>query len=217
VAVELFGYPHATWNQMVLACSVRSSDRRRPRTLPALEEHAAELDLWVEMTGSEFWRRPLADKLDDLTHRVVVTWSHAAAAAAPHLGVDPATASLAAHLVAVPTDLVLWVLTTLPVPHQRMRQALLHQLPRRVGFGLARLADFPAEICLLLDPQTPTPLGVCLHLGREHLPSASVWPLTVPDENGSLLEIATPAALSVAREAAAEVIAQSPRDHAAVG
>lgn len=215
--ISLFGLPHATWNQMVLACSVRNSERRRPRTINALEEHAAELDLWAEMTGSEFWRRPHADKLDELTHRVVVTWSQAAAAAAPHLGVDPATASLAAHLVTVPTDLVLWVLTTLPVPHQRMRQALLHQLPRRVGFGLARLADFPTEMCLLLDPQTPTPLGVCLHLGREHLPSASVWPLTVPDENGSLLEIATPAALAMAREAAAEIIDQMSECHSAVG
>ena len=214
--VGIFGLPHATWNQMVLGCSVRSYEQHRPRTLIQLEETASAFDLWMEMTGTEFWRRPQAEKLDDLTRRVVVAWSRAAAAAAPHLGIDPATTSLAAHLVAVPTDLVLWVLSTLPVPHLGMRQALLNRLPRRVGSTLARLADFPESIRDLFDPQTPTPLGVCLHLGRERLPSATLWPATVPDEDERLLEIATPGALAMASDAVREVSEETSDDHAAI-
>ncbi|MFV2071040.1 MAG: DUF4388 domain-containing protein [Thermoanaerobaculales bacterium] len=212
--IGLFGLPHTTWNQMVLACSLRSSERRRPLKLNHLEAYATELDLWEEMTGSECWRRPHADKLDRLTHRAAVLWSRGAAAAAVPLGVDPETASLAAHLVTVPTDLVLWVLTTLPVPHRHLRQALLRHLPRRVGSSLARLADFPAAIRYLFDPQTPTPLGVCLHLSRENLPSASAWPQTVPRDDDSLLEIASPAALAFAAEAVREALEESPDDQA---
>ena len=215
--IGLFGLPHTTWNQMVLACSLRSSERHRPIRLSQLEGYAADLDLWEEMTGSEFWRRPHADKLDRLTRRVTVSWSRTAAAAAVPLGVYPETASLAAHLVTVPTDLVLWVLTTLPVPHLHLRQALLRQLPRRVGSSLARLADFPAAIRYLFDPQTPTPLGVCLHLSREHLPSASAWPHTLPRDDDSLLEIASHAALAIAAEAVRETHEESPDDRAVSG
>lgn len=203
--IGLFGLPHAAWNQMVLDCSVRSAEDRRPRTLSSLEETAADLDLWMEMTRSDLWRRPRAAKLDELTRRVVVSWSRSAAAAAPYLGVDPAIASLAAHLVVVPTDLVLWVLSTLPVSHPGVRQALLKRLPRRVGSRLAHLADFPSAILELFHPQKPTPLGVSLHLGRENLPSSPVWPRTVPDDEERLLEVASPGALAMASDAAREV------------
>jgi hypothetical protein len=203
--VCLFGLPHATWNQMVLACTVRSGVGPGPKTLAELEVVAAELDLWEEMTGSGFLNRPDAGKLDRVIREVVTTWSRAAAAAAPHLGVDPETASLSVHLVAVPTDLVLWVLTTLPVPHQQLRKTLLDHLARRVGSRLAHLADFPNVIREIVDPRVLTPLGVCLHLGRACLPTAATWPLTVPGEDEEFFEIASPSALALAADAAREV------------
>jgi hypothetical protein len=203
--VCLFGLPHATWNQMVLACTVRSGGGRGPKTLAELESIAAEVDLWEEMMGSGFLNRPHAGKLDGLIREVVTTWSQAAAAAAPHLGVDPETASLAVHLVAVPTDLVLWVLTTLPVPHQRLRKTLLEHLARRVGSRLAHLADFPSAIREIVNPRELTPLGVCLHLGRTCLATAATWPLTVPGEDVEFFEIASPSALALAADAAREV------------
>lgn len=201
----LFGLPHAAWNQMVLACTVHSGDDGGPLTLGALEEIAGTLDLWDEILGSEFLRRPDAGRLDDFIGRGVATWSRAAAAAAPHLGVDPATAMLAAHLAAVPTDLVLWVLTTLPVPHDGLRKSLLVELSRRVGSRLAHLADFPVVFREILNPQKPTPIGASLHLGRECLPSISMWPVTIPGDDECMLEIASASALALAGDAAREV------------
>lgn len=215
--ISLFGLPHATWNQMVLACSVRGPDRHRPLMLGKLERAAAALDLWLDLTSSEFWHRPETKKLDELTVRVAADWSRRAKAAAPHLGVDPETASLAAHLITVPTDLVLWVLATLPVPNRSLRQVLLQQLPQRVGSALAHIADFPAAFAYLFEPKTPTPLGLCLSLAREGLPSAVVWPQTMPTDDESVLEIASPSALAMASDAVREVIEEGSGEHAAVG
>ncbi len=213
----LLGYPHAAWNQMVLACSLRAASVPRPRTLGELERMASELDLWVEMTGSEAWRRPHAERLDGLTRRVVETWARAAAAAAPHLGIEPGAAALAVHLVVVPTDLVLWVLSSLPVPHQRARHALLRLLPQRVGTSLARLADFPPAFRSVLEVEEVTPLGACLALSRETLDSASVWPRTVPGDESRLLEVADPAALTSAAAAAREAVEQPVGERIALG
>jgi len=199
------GRPHAVWNQMVLACTVRNRSHPGPLTLGELETIATDLDLWEEMIGSGFLRRPEALKLDRLIRHVVATWSQTAAAAAPHLDVDPETASLAVHLVTVPTDLVLWVLSSLPVPHQRLRKTLLEHLSRRVGSRLAHLADFPSEIRRVLDPRSPTKLGACLQLGRECLPTAATWPSTIPGDSETMLEVVSPAALALATDAAREV------------
>ena len=199
------GRPHAVWNQMVLACTVRNRSHRGPLTLAELETIAADLDLWGEMIGSGFLKRPEAPNLDGLIRRVVATWSQTAAAAAPHLDVAPETASLAVHLVTVPTDLVLWVLATLPVPHRRLRKTLLEHLSRRVGSRLAHLADFPSAIRRVLDPRSATALGACLQIGRECLPTAATWPSTVPAGGESMLEIASPTALALAADAAREV------------
>lgn len=201
----LRGKPHAAWNQMVLACTVRGRNHPGPKTLAELETIAADLDLWEEMIGSDFLNRPQAPKLDDLTKQVVSNWSQTAAAAAPHLDVQPETAALAVHLVTVPTDLVLWVLATLPVPHQRLQKTLLEQLSRRVGSRLAHLADFPSVIRRVLDPRSPTPLGVCLDLGRKCLATAATWPSTVPEEGEALQRVASPTALDLAATAAREV------------
>jgi hypothetical protein len=199
------GRPHAVWNQMVLACTVRSSSGPGPLTLSELESIAAELDLWEEMFSSGFLRRPEAPKLDRLVRRIVAVWSQTAAAAAPHLEVAPETASLAVHLVTVPTDLVLWVLTTLPVPHKEFRKTLLEHLSRRVGSRLAHLADFPSVIRRVLDPRSATPLGACLQLGRECLPTAATWPPTVPGTGEMMEDVASPTALALAANAAREV------------
>lgn len=201
----LRGRPHAVWNQMVLACTVRNRSHPGPLTLAELETIAAELDLWDEMVGSGFLRRPEAAKLDQLVRRVVAAWSQTAAAAAPHLDVAPETASLAVHLVTVPTDLVLWVLTTLRVPHARLRKTLLEHLSRRVGSRLAHLADFPSMIRRVLDPRSTTPLGACLQIGRECLPTAKTWPPTVPGGSEAMLDVASAAVLALAKDAAREV------------
>lgn len=201
----LSGKAHAVWNYMVLACTVRGRSRSGPQTLIELERIATELNLQDEMANSGFLNRPEAPKLDGLTRQVVSHWSQTAAAAAPHLGVEPETASLAVHLVTVPTDLVLWVLATLPVPHQSLRKPLLVQLSRRVGSRLAHLADFPSVFRKVLDPRSPTPLGVCLDLGRKCLPTASTWPSTVPEEGTALQRVASASALDLAADAAREV------------
>jgi hypothetical protein len=203
--VYLPGRPHAVWNQMVLACTVRNRSHPGPLTLAELETIAADLDLWAEIVGSGFLRRPEAAKLDRLVRQVVAAWSQTAAAAAPHLEVAPETASLAVHLVMVPTDLVLWVLTTLPVPHQRFRKTLLEHLSRRVGSRLAHLADFPSIIRRVLDPRSATPLGACLQIGRECLATAATWPPTVPGDSQTMLDVASPAVLALAADAAREV------------
>jgi len=199
--VSLEGMPHASWNLMVLACSVRSPQIKRPTTLEELEVTAKELDLWVEMIGSEGWQRPHAGRLDELTSSVSVSWARAAAAAASHFDTKIGTARLAAQLMAVPTDLVLWVLATLPVPHQRLRQTLLRRLPQRLGASLAELADFHDPFRSLSHRQA-TGLGASLHLGRETLPSASLWPATVPEDHSALLEIADASVLNSAANAA---------------
>ena len=201
----LYGLSHATWNQMVFACSVHNMEQPAPLTLGELETSATRMDVWGDMIGSEFLQRPEAGKLDELVRHVVVTWSQTAAAAAPHLGVDPEAASLAVHLVAVPTDLVLWVLTTLPVPHQRLRKALLNHLARRVGARLAHLADFPTSISSVLDPREVTPLGVALHIGRGCVPQAATWPLTIPTDGNDFPDIASPTTLALAADAARAV------------
>jgi hypothetical protein len=199
------GRPHAVWNQMVLACTVRNRSHPGPLTLAELETIATDLDLWDELVGSGFLRRPEAAKLDRLVRHVVAAWSQTAAAAAPHLDVAPETASLAVHLVTVPTDLVLWVLATLPVPHQRFRKTLLEHLSRRVGSRLAHLADFPSVIRRVLDPRAATPLGACLQIGRECLPTAATWPPTVPGGSETMLDVASPSVVALAADAAREV------------
>ncbi len=203
--VHLFGLPQATWNLMVLATSIRSPSLPPPAGLDAVDEFAASLRLWPELTEARRWQRSRAGTLDRLTRRVAIVWARGAAAAAEVLGFDPSAAQLAAHLITVPTDLVLWVLAALPVPHNGIRRTLLTELPRRIGSGLGQLADFPQEFRLVLEGKTPTELGTCLHVSRNLVPSAAVWPMTVPSEE-SVLEFATPHQLQRAAEAARSAV-----------
>jgi hypothetical protein len=204
--VRLFGLPQTVWNLMVLACSIRSEKIAPPVGLDGLDDFAASLDLWPEITGARKWQRSRAGSLDPLTRRVSIVWSRGAAAAAEELGVEPSAAELAAHLITVPTDLVLWVLAALPVPHKGIRRALLAELPHQIGVGLGHLADFPAEIQRLLERGEPNLLGICLHVSRNLVPSAAAWPTTVPEDESALFDLVTPDKLQRASVAAWEAI-----------
>jgi hypothetical protein len=63
------------------------------------------------------------------------------------------------------------------------------------------MADFPAEMREVLEGAKPSALGACLHVSRNLIPSAAVWPMTVPDDE-AVLEIATTERLSRAATAA---------------
>jgi hypothetical protein len=200
--VSLTGRPQSVWNQAVFATSVHGADIVVPETLAALEEAAANLNLWNAMAFGDTWRRPAVPRLDALSSSTAETWSHAAAAAAKVIGCDPGTARLAAHLVVVPTDLVLWALSSLQVSHHGLRAALLDQLPRRLGTGLARRAVFPDSMTSLFTGREPTPLAVALDLARETLPGASVWLATGPEDPADLVERFEASRLTAASEAA---------------
>lgn len=215
--VALEGLPHATWNQMVLACSVECDLLPPPGTLAALEEQAHQLDLWVELIGSDRWCRPHSERLDALTRRVAAIWSRGAAAAATHLDLDPDAARLAAQLLGVPTDLVLWVLATLPLPHQQLRQTLVRRLPQLLGTALARRAAFPRATAELWEAEQVTRLGVCLSIARDLLPSAPLWPTALPDGVSPPFEFASPRVLSQAANAARQAIEEGSDNPVTVG
>jgi hypothetical protein len=185
--VILEGRPQATWNQMVFAASVHGADIAVPETLSGLERAGADLGLWNAMASDDAWRRQAVQRLDDHTSAAARAWSRAAAAASPALGADPDTVRLAAHLVVVPTDLVLWALSSLSVEHRGLRAALLHQLPRRLGTGLARRAGFPESLATLFADQTPSPLGTALMVARDALPGGAVWLPTATEDPTELL------------------------------
>jgi hypothetical protein len=214
---ELFGLPHATWDQMVLSRAIHTPDQPGPLSLTEIEGAMAEVGAVADLAAADFLRRPDAGRLDRLVRRLVSVWSRTAAAAAPHIGVDSRTATLAVHLVSVPTDLVLFVLTTLPVPHRQLRKALLVHLSRRVGSRLARLADFPTPLREVVNPRNATPLGICLDLGRRCLPTISGWPATVPEDGEEELDFASKTALAKAEEAARQTAEQTDADVLAIG
>ncbi len=209
-APPLVGLPHAAWNQMVLACSVRSGALSRPSTLDELAETAGRLDVWNEMIGTERWRRPPAGKLDQLSRSVVTSWTVGAEAAASVLGVEPRESALGAHLLAVPTDLVLWVLATVDVPHQGLRLTLLRELPRRLLVGLALLADLPATFRRLATGVERSPLAVALDIARRALPSAGVWIATVVENEDLTCEGVSDTDVEAATLAAREALEGCP-------
>jgi hypothetical protein len=199
--IQLSGKPHVAWNHMVLACSLSVGDLQPPLTLQSLEHEGHETDLWKELVENISWLRPPISRLDDLTARAASMWTRAASIAAPFLDVDPDTARLAAHLVVIPTDLVLWVLATLPIPHEGVRRVILRELAGRISSALAYKADLPAPFASVLTGKTPTPLGVCLHLARTDLPSQALWNLTVPDPEGSFADTVPDFKIQAARQA----------------
>ncbi|MCP4902392.1 MAG: DUF4388 domain-containing protein [bacterium] len=198
---DLDGNPHITWNQMVLACSLFAEELANPSTLTELGQVAKEMNLWAELGANTSWRRPSVPRLDELTSRAVASWSRAASVAAPFLDVDPGLAHLAAHLVVIPTDLVLWVLATLPIRHEGVRRVLLSELPRRIGATLAHRANFPHAVTAVIKGGTPTHLGGCLQLSRSSVPSESLWHRPVPGDEKSLLTLFDESQLVSAKQA----------------
>lgn len=196
---KLESNPHVVWNQMVLTCSVDTEELPSPSTLTELHELARHMNLWSELTANSSWLRPTVPRLDELSTTTASTWSANATRAAPFLDVDPELAELAAHLVVVPTDLVLWVLATLPIRHDGVRRVLLRELPRRIGTTLALRAGFPGTITSIIKGSPPNPLGVCLHLARYGLPSESLWHQTIPEDESCLEQMFDESQLASAR------------------
>ena len=202
--LPFFGNPHTVWNQMAIVCGVRSPGEAVPFSLAELSSDVCVRTVCEEMANSEAWRRPDVDRLDGLTSDTARRWARLASAAAAHLGVVREEATLAAHLLVVPTDLVLWALTMVPVPHAGIRRALLERLPRRLGTILAIRAGFPPNIVNLFHPTSSSPLAACLHLARPSLPMAEVWPDPLPGGQEVLLQVAPAEALGRAARAARE-------------
>lgn len=195
---SLSGHPHAAWNAMVVACAVPDSDLPVPATLAELERAAGEIGLWSEMACGQTWHRPHAGRIDELTSSVAANWSQLAGAAAPALGLEPGAAELAAHLLVVPTDLVLWVLATVPIPRNELRLTLLRRLPHRLALGLGLRATFSETVRTVLAGDRATAAGVALHLARPFLDSAALWQDPVPEDESCLLEVAAASALAQA-------------------
>ncbi len=202
--LPFYGNPQTVWNQMAIVCGVRSPGGTVPSSLAELSSDVCVRTVCEEMAGSEAWRRPDVDRLDRLTATTAQRWARLASAAATHLGVVREEAALAAHLLVVPTDLVLWALAMVPVPHPGIRRALLERLPRRLGTILAVRAGFPEGIVKLFHPGEPAPLGACLHLARPSLSMAEVWPDPLPGGQEALFQVAPAEALARAARAARE-------------
>ena len=99
--------------------------------------------------------------------------------------------------------------------HRHLRRTLLLAVSTRgaaarLGLGLAQLSDFPDQFRRLFDLHSVTPLGTCLELGRQAIPSARVWPATVPDSESQLLAVATPATLIRAAAAVRDAVVVAP-------
>ena len=195
--------------------SIRGPGLQPPESLAELTASAAALNLWNEMLGDSKWQRPDAPRIDDLVEGASSTWSNAATAAARHMGVPVDTARLAVNLVTVPTDLVLWVLSSLPVSHRRLKYTLVRELPRRLGKSLSHMADFPPAFRQLFDGAAVTRLGACLHLSRGVLPTAHVWPTTMPGDESLIAAMISRGTLSEAAEAVQASLLGSDRRAAA--
>lgn len=173
--LPMYGAPHTVWDRMVIACSVRDPATPGPEAMDVVKELTGFPELGPEMVSNETWTRAEASRLDQLTAVAAGQWALLAKVASPHLGVDPQASILAAHLLVVPSDLVLWVLSTVPVPHGAVGRAVLYRLAQRVGAVLSSRADFPGPFHELFTAHSSSPMALCLHLAKEYVASSSVW------------------------------------------
>ncbi len=212
VTPELEGRPQLVWNQMVLACSMRSSRLHRPLSLAELSAFGDRQEAWWELATGDAWHRPQSSQIDALTASVSTELARAARAAAEPLQVDPDLAELAAHLLTVPTDLVLYVLATLPIPIPELRVTLLELLARRLAASLASTADFPPEILELFPADgspAPTALNACLYLAREATPRGQLLPAPLSEDSTAMIDVAPAEVIGRAARAAQEVVGMS--------
>jgi len=179
--------PQIVWNLLVLTSLVSTDELTLVGGLEELARVAQDMKILPLLCQTEAWIRPEATRLDRLSAGSAGKWGKAASAAADALGLSPDLMRLGAHALVVPTDLVLWVLTTIAIPHRGLSQALLELLPARVGRALASRASFPPEIQALFAPDTLTPVGICLGLSRQALNSPGVWPSLLPEDPSVLL------------------------------
>ncbi|RMF85314.1 MAG: hypothetical protein D6739_04665, partial [Nitrospirae bacterium] len=165
-APTLRGAPHLVWNLLALA-SALPAPAGTGLDLAALGAFATDHDLWLDLTTASHLRRPVQPRIDSVISRLAGDLGRAAAAAAGALGEDQGLAELAAHLLAVPSDLCLYVLATVPIPQEAMRRTLLAHLPPRLGHGLAARAGFPQELGPVFGTGEGSVLAGALHLARE--------------------------------------------------
>jgi hypothetical protein len=143
-----------------------------------------------------------------LTANVSVELARAARAAAQPLEVDPDLAELAAYVLTAPTDLVLYVLATLPIPVPELRVTLLELLARRLAASLASTADLPPEILQLFPADgapEATPLSACLYLAREATPRGQLLPVPLAEESTGMADVAPAGVIGRAARAAQDV------------
>ena len=184
----LSGNPQLVWNLLVLASTISTGEISAVEGMDQLLEVAGDMEILPLLGASEHWRRPENPRLDSLGSEISRRWAAAAACAAGALDLDPQLAMLGAHILSVPTDLVLWVLGSINIPHRGLRQALLAQLPEVVGQALSGRAGFPESLRVLFNPPVLTPLGAALEISRSVLPGADLWPALVGGDSSLLFE-----------------------------
>ncbi|HHQ48767.1 MAG TPA: hypothetical protein ENK19_07775 [Acidobacteria bacterium] len=204
------GLPQLVWDRTVIASGIRVPGASRSTFSEELGCDTSSHHVCQELIEATHWHRPDVPRLDRLTSQTALDWGRRAAAAAPHLGAERWEVILGAHLLVVPTDLVLWVLTSVHIPHVLLRNSLLQELPRRLGSILAMRAALPSTLQRLFLPGAPTAAGACLHMAHRTLPGAHLWldPLAGDDEK--LLDYASPRELAAA---GAAIEAETGADH----
>ncbi len=184
----LRGAPHLAWNLLALASALPTPDEPA-LDLAALGAFATAHDLWLDLTTAAHLRRPVQPRIDSVISRLAGDLGRAAAAAAGVLGEAQGLAELAAHLLAVPSDLCLYVLATVPIPQEAMRRTLLEHLPPRLGHGLAARAGFPRELEPAFTAGGGTLLAGALHLAREVVPGGRLLPPLAAREEALLAAV----------------------------
>lgn len=184
----LDGKPQLVWNLLVLASTIPDAGLPAVKSLDELLELAGKMNVVGDLAAAQSWRRPENPPLDQLGSEVSQKWAEAAAAAAAPLDLPSPLAALGAHILSVPTDLVLWVLGSVGIRQRGLRQALLEQLPEILGQALSSRASFPKTLQSLFFPPVISPLGAALEISRSVLPSASLWPDLLGGDSGLLFE-----------------------------
>ncbi len=208
----LAGKPQLVWNLLVLASTIPDADLPAVKSLDELLELAGKMNVLGDLGAAQNWRRPENPPLEQLGSEVSLKWAEAAAAAAAPLDLSPPLAKLSAHILSVPTDLVLWVLGSIGIRQRGLRQALLEHLPEILGQALSFRASFPKTLQSLFFPPVISPLGAALEISRSVLPSASLWPDLLGGDSGLLFEHLDANRLRAASEAIRQFRDQSVSD-----
>ncbi len=207
-STSLSGLPHVVWDLLTLAAALPTRSEGTSLCLSELEHFATEHDLWLDLSTAPRLGRSLQPRIDPVIEGLARDLAHVGMSAAGPLGADPSEVELAAHLLVVPTDLFLYVLSTVPVPLEAVRRTILQRLPFRLGHVLAARAGFPPELAPLFRAGPPTAVSAALHLARGVVSGGALIPPLVDDDE-ALVEAIGPkdmqAAVEAVRRAAANV------------